>query len=300
MFAIFFNLLIFTYFLKYGHFAKTMNTSPASLMSTYKPLSFEPSIPENDETIIYSGKSECMLMNVALLYSLTYFKIFLYTDFKRCDVTDLTNYGDKLSCTLPCKYIRMGTYCIEPSEPVCVKSLQLNCSTINKPYYLLQVVITSRGIRIIAPAETNPSENVAVHIHKQEIVKAIANFSKSSSESLLSIYTLRTCAQYIRNSLKMPDITQPLDGGLFDLLENVLQYTITNDIFFLVTYFSPNGPYQMRKIIIQFQNLSDQIKNVLHTIFEFLDEISDIDAQELLQRAAESDHKVANNKNSSG
>lgn len=56
-----------------------MNTSPASLMSTYKPLSFEPSIPENDETIIYSGKSECMLINVALLYSLTHFKLFFYT-----------------------------------------------------------------------------------------------------------------------------------------------------------------------------------------------------------------------------
>ncbi|XP_011293377.2 uncharacterized protein LOC101890437 isoform X1 [Musca domestica] len=215
-----------------GHFAKSsINSSPASLMSSYKPLSFEPNIPENDETIIYS-------------------------DFKRGDITDLSNCSDKLSCTLPCKYIRLGTYCFEPPE---------------------QVVITSKGVRIVAPLESNPSETFPLHIHKQEVVKVIAHFSKTT-DSMLCFYTLRTCAQYIRTSLKMPDITQPIDG---------------------VTYFAPNGPYQMRKIIIQFQTISDQAKSVIRSIWDFLDEISDTDAQDLLQRAAESDRKVATNKNNS-
>ncbi|XP_073836301.1 sentrin-specific protease 6 veloren isoform X2 [Musca autumnalis] len=215
-----------------AHFAKSQsNSSPASLMSSYKPLSFEPNIPESDETIIYS-------------------------DFKRGDITDLANCSDKLSCTLPCKYIRLGTYCFEPPE---------------------QVVITSKGVRIVAPLESNPSETFPLHIHKQEVVKVIAHFSKTT-DSMLCFYTLRTCAQYIRTSLKMPDITQPLDG---------------------VTYFSPNGPYQMRKIILQFQTISDQAKSVIRSIWDFLDEISDTDAQDLLQRAAESDRKVNINKNNS-
>lgn len=53
----------------------------------------------------------------------------------------------------------------------------------------------------------------------------------------------------------------------------------------------------MRKIIIQFQTISDQAKSVIRSIWDFLDEISDTDAQDLLQRAAESDRKVATNKN---
>ncbi|XP_075164173.1 sentrin-specific protease 6-like [Haematobia irritans] len=180
-----------------------------------------------------------------------------WNDLKREDVTDLSNCNDKLSCTLPCKYIRLGTYCFDPLEPV---------------------VITSKGIRIVAPLETNPSETFKLHIHKDEVVKVIAHFSAKLSDSMLCFYTLRSCAKYIRSSLQMPDIAQPLDG---------------------VTYFSPNGPYHMRKIIIQFQTISDHAKSVIRSIWDFLDEISDIDAQALLQRVAESDRKVPSTKNES-
>lgn len=41
-----------------------------------------------------------------------------FLDFTRGDVTDLTNCADKLSCSLPCKLIRMGTYRFEPTEQV--------------------------------------------------------------------------------------------------------------------------------------------------------------------------------------
>ncbi|KAM7357797.1 sentrin-specific protease 6 veloren isoform 2-T7 [Cochliomyia hominivorax] len=182
----------------------------------------------------------------------------LYNDFTRGDVTDLTNCSDKLSCSLSCKLIRFGTYRFEPSE---------------------QVIITSLGIRIVAPLETNPSETFALNIYKNEVVKIIAHFSKTSSvNSMLCFYTLRNCAQYIRTSLKMAEVSKHIDG---------------------VTYFSANGPYQIRKIILQFVTISEQAKSVIRSIWDFLDEISETDAQDLLQRAADSDKKLASNKNNS-
>lgn len=53
----------------------------------------------------------------------------------------------------------------------------------------------------------------------------------------------------------------------------------------------------MRKIILQFDVISEQAKSVIRSIWEFLDEISETDAQDLLQRAADSDKKLASNKN---
>lgn len=151
------------------------------------------------------------------------------------------------------------------------------------------MIITSKGIRIVAPLETDPLDTFVLHIHKQEVVKVIAHFSK-----MLCFYTLRTCAQYIRSSLKMPDITQPMDGGLFSIDYNYNLLMCFH--FFIVTYFSPNGPYQMRKIIIEFRTISDKAKSVIRSIWDFLDEISDTDAQDLLQRASETDRKVPSSK----
>lgn len=65
-----------------------------------------------------------------------------------------------------------------------------------------------------------------------------------------------------------------------------------------VPCFNANAPNQMRKIIMQFQMLTEQSRSVIRSIWEFLDEISDSDAQDLLQRAAESDKKLASNKSS--
>ncbi|XP_065361584.1 uncharacterized protein velo isoform X3 [Calliphora vicina] len=213
--------------------AKPSNTSSSASLASYKPFSFEPNMPDPDETA-------------------------LYNDFTRGDVTDLTNCIDKLSCSLSCKLIRFGTYRFEPSE---------------------QVIITSLGIRIVAPLETNPSETFPLNIYKHEVVKIIAHFSKSPGvNSMMCFYTLRNCAHYIRTSLNMTEVPKHLDG---------------------VTYFSVNGPYQIRKIIIQFEAISEQAKSVIRSIWDFLDEISETDAQDLLQRAADSDKKIANNKNNS-
>lgn len=80
------------------------------------------------------------------------------------------------------------------------------------PYYF-KVVITSKGIRIVAPLETNQSESFSLHIHKKEVVKVIGNFSKSS-DSMLSFYILRNCVEYIKNSLKLVENANPGEGGL--------------------------------------------------------------------------------------
>ncbi|CAD7003398.1 unnamed protein product [Ceratitis capitata] len=178
----------------------------------------------------------------------------IYSDFQRDDVTDLSNCTDKLSTALQCKIVRIGTYRFEPKEPV---------------------TFTSKGVCLIAPLVTNPNESIPLHIHKREVVKIIAHFSKVS-ESMLCFYTLRNCAQYIKTSLQMKDNSATVDTA---------------------SYFSPNGPYQVRKIILQFNACSDQSRNVIKSIWDFFDEISDVDAQDLLQRAEATDRQIANKVN---
>ncbi|XP_011202463.2 uncharacterized protein LOC105225617 isoform X1 [Bactrocera dorsalis] len=178
----------------------------------------------------------------------------IYADFQRDDVTDLSNCTDKLSTALQCKVVRIGTYRYEPKEPV---------------------TFTSKGVCLVAPLVNNPNDSFPLHIHKREVVKIIAHFSKVS-ESMLCFYTLRNCAQYIKNSLQMKDNGTTLDGS---------------------AYFSPNGPYQVRKIILQFSSCSDQSRNVIKSIWDFFDEISDVDAQDLLQRAEATDRQISNKTN---
>ncbi|XP_067645133.1 uncharacterized protein velo isoform X2 [Eurosta solidaginis] len=210
--------------------SSTGNTSISKTeVQVHVPLSFETSIPDVDENIVY-------------------------TDFQRDDVTDLSNCTDKLSTALNCKIVRIGTYRFEPKEPV---------------------TFTSKGVCIVAPLVSNPNENFPLHIHKREVVKIIAHFSKVA-ESMLCFYTLRNCAQYIKTSLQMKDNGTPQDGS---------------------AYFSPNGPYQVRKIILQFSACSDQSRNVIKSIWDFFDEISDVDAQDLLQRAEAADRQLANKTN---
>lgn len=80
------------------------------------------------------------------------------------------------------------------------------------------------GVRIVAPLETNPNESFALNIYKNEVVKIIAHFSKSSSvNSMICFYTLRNCAQYIRSSLKMTEVEKHLDGGKCSCVLHIYQ-----------------------------------------------------------------------------
>uniref|UniRef100_A0A1A9Z8V3 Ubiquitin-like protease family profile domain-containing protein n=1 Tax=Glossina pallidipes TaxID=7398 RepID=A0A1A9Z8V3_GLOPL len=211
-----------------GNVVSSTSTSAVASFAAYKPLPFESNIPEKDESLIY-------------------------TDFKRGDVTDLSDCSDQLSTTLSCRVIRLGTYSFEPREPV---------------------IITSKGIHIVAPLEANTSEVCTLNIYTREVIKIVAHFSRTT-ESTLCFYTLRKCAQYIRNALKMSDGAAPMDGE---------------------TYFSASGPSQTRKIILQIDSIGDQAQSVIRSIWDILEEVSLADAQVLIQRATESDRKFADSK----
>ncbi|KAL9905536.1 sentrin-specific protease 6 veloren isoform 2-T3 [Glossina fuscipes fuscipes] len=211
-----------------GNVVSSTSTSAVASFAAYKPLPFESNMPEKDESLIY-------------------------TDFKRGDVTDLSDCSDQLSTTLSCRVIRLGTYSFEPREPV---------------------IITSKGIHIVAPLEANTSEVCTLNIYNREVIKIVAHFSRTT-ESTLCFYTLRKCAQYIKNALKMSDSAAPMDGE---------------------TYFSASGPSQKRKIILQIDSIGDQAQSVIRSIWDILEEVSLADAQVLIQRATESDRKFADSK----
>lgn len=109
------------------------------------------------------------------------FKTCIYsTDFVRENVTDIQDSVDKLYTAMTAKTIRIGTHKFDPTE---------------------KVIISSKGIRIIAPNVKRPSENGILDIQKQEICKIVCHFPKTLP--LLIIYTIGTCGLYIRESLEM-------------------------------------------------------------------------------------------------
>jgi len=45
-----------------------------------------------------------------------------------------------------------------------------------------------------------------LHIHKQEVIKVIAHFGNvEPAQPLVTLYLLKTCAEYVKNQLKLPD-----------------------------------------------------------------------------------------------
>uniref|UniRef100_A0A1B0AK03 Ubiquitin-like protease family profile domain-containing protein n=1 Tax=Glossina pallidipes TaxID=7398 RepID=A0A1B0AK03_GLOPL len=161
------------------------------------------------------------------------------------DVNDLNDCSDQLGTTLPCKVIRLGTYSFEPREPV---------------------IITSKGIRIVAPFEANTSKVcifITLLIYTREVIKIEAHCSRTT-ESTLCFYTLHKCGQYIRNALKMSD--------------------------------AESTPSQTFAIILQIDSIGEQAQSVIRSIWDNLEEISLADAQVLIQRATESDRKLADSK----
>lgn len=65
----------------------------------------------------------------------------------------------------------------------------------------LQVDITSKGIRIVAPSVTNNKDFIVLDIQNSEVVKLITHFSKQLQ--IIFIYTKPSCARYIVEQLSM-------------------------------------------------------------------------------------------------
>jgi len=68
-----------------------------------------------------------------------------------------------------------------------------------------QVCFTSKGVRISGVLQ-DKDEKFVLHIHKQEVIKVIAHFGNvEPAQPLVTLYLLKTCAEYVKNQLKLPD-----------------------------------------------------------------------------------------------
>lgn len=151
-----------------------------------------------------------------------------FVDFIRENVLDLSDINDQLLAKFSAEKVYLGTYIYQPTE---------------------EVVVTSKGLRLVAPHCKHPSEKTILNIQKSEIAKVVCNFEQ---KSVLIIYVLNTCGKYIRESLEMS-----LDGQGSG-------------------YFSPMSPNIGDKRIMIEAEISEAAKTVIKSIFSSntLEEIS--------------------------
>lgn len=69
--------------------------------------------------------------------------------------------------------------------------------------YVLQVYISSKGIKIVAPVLKNETKEVALQIQLREIVKLLVHFGKGLP--VIFLYTVNKCGAYIRKTLEMTE-----------------------------------------------------------------------------------------------
>ncbi|XP_017121911.1 uncharacterized protein LOC108142509 isoform X3 [Drosophila elegans] len=170
-------------------------------------------------------------------------------DFSRGDVTDLSDIAEpeKFSTSLSCSCVRLVPYKFEITEPVC---------------------FTSKGVRL-AGILKDKDEKFVLHIHKQEVIKVIAHFGNvEPARPLVTLYLLKTCAQYVKNQLQLPD-DQPHEQIGFK-----------------------THSYHTRRLILLFDSVSLSARELIKSMFSCVDEISSTDAAEILERIADSDRKT--------
>lgn len=104
---------------------------------------------------------------------------YLFIDFLRENVIDLNECKDKQKISLSARQIRFGTFKYEPKE---------------------DVVLTIKGIRIVAPNIKKTSEKVVLNIQRSEVVKILYNFIAPCA---LIIYVKNSCSRYVREQIGM-------------------------------------------------------------------------------------------------
>lgn len=67
----------------------------------------------------------------------------------------------------------------------------------------MQVYISSKGIKIVAPSLKNESKDVALQIQLKEVVKLLVHFGKGMP--VIFLYTMSKCGIYIRKALDMTE-----------------------------------------------------------------------------------------------
>lgn len=93
---------------------------------------------------------------------------------------DVSNSADKQTIVIEAKQIRLGTLKFEPNE---------------------DVILTGKGIRIVAPHIKRPQDKIVLNIQKHEILKILYHLSKPF---VLILYVANSCGKYIREQIEMP------------------------------------------------------------------------------------------------
>lgn len=97
-------------------------------------------------------------------------------------------------------------------------TFSLKCRTILIGQYKVggrEVVMSEKGIQITAPSVKTSENSVVLNIRKRQIVKILYNINKAFS--VLFMYTMPSCAAYVRESLEMSCLFFPsLDPVSYD------------------------------------------------------------------------------------
>ncbi|XP_017028788.1 sentrin-specific protease 6 isoform X3 [Drosophila kikkawai] len=171
-------------------------------------------------------------------------------DFVRGDVTDLSDIpeNDRFSMSVSCNCVRLVPYRYEITEPI---------------------TFTSKGICITGIVPDKDAK-FTLHIYKHEVIKVIAHFgSAEPAKPLVTLYLLKTCAQYVKTQLLLPD-----------------------DQASEQTCFKGNSSFHIRRLILIFDTISYTARGTIKGMFNCVDEISSTDAAEILERLADSDKKA--------
>lgn len=115
--------------------------------------------------------------------SLNHSQIYLFPNsdsFVRSNVEEFIEGERKIATSFSCSTIRIGTYKFDSKE---------------------KVVITSKGIKIVAPSLKDPNDLVVLNIQNSEIIKVIGHFSKNLH--IIFLYTKPSCVRYINVQLQM-------------------------------------------------------------------------------------------------
>jgi hypothetical protein len=144
-------------------------------------------------------------------------------------------------------------------------------------------VITTRGIRIVAPALKN-KELTVLNIQHSEIVKVVVHFSKQLH--IIFLYTKPSCARFIAEQLQM---SQSNDKCKFSSIYWIKVTTSTTFYFFSAApYFSPISRSEpQKKIVCLAESINEETRSIIKSIYSrsVLEEINNRDANEMLVRS---------------
>ncbi|KAL4706533.1 hypothetical protein ACJJTC_015731 [Scirpophaga incertulas] len=139
---------------------------------------------------------------------------------------------------LNCRTIRIGSYRYSPKE---------------------KVIISNKGIKIVAPSLKNDTKDVALQIQLKEVVRILVHFGKGLP--VIFLYTINKCGAYIRKAL---DMSEHSSGPYYNPMSKI-------------------DPY--KRITLLPDAISDEAKGALKALFgKLMDELNAGEANDILVR----------------